>query len=96
MAQSTLNVRMDDKVKKDFDLFCTEVGLNASVAVNLLVRTVLRERRIPFEITDWADPFYSPSNLQRLQSSIDEYRSGRVVEKTTEKLERMAQEEENA
>lgn len=51
MGQSILSVRMDENLKKEFDEFCAEVGLNSSVAVNLFVRTVVREKRIPFEIT---------------------------------------------
>jgi len=55
MPQATMNVRIDENVKKSFDEFCAEVGLNASVAVNMFVRAVLRSRCIPFEITDAAD-----------------------------------------
>ena len=55
MAQTTLSARMDEEVKRQFDAFCASVGLNASVAVNLFVKAVLRERRIPFEIS--SDPF---------------------------------------
>jgi DNA-damage-inducible protein J len=52
MANTVLNVRVDEALKKSFDEFCANVGMNASVAVNLFMRTVTRERRIPFEITD--------------------------------------------
>ncbi len=52
MAQATMNVRIDENVKKDFDAFCAEVGMNASVAVNMFIRAVLRSRSIPFEIAD--------------------------------------------
>ena len=55
MAQTTMNIRIDEHIKKSFDEFCTETGLNASVAVNMFVRAVLRFRRIPFEITDAPD-----------------------------------------
>ncbi|MDC7290030.1 type II toxin-antitoxin system RelB/DinJ family antitoxin [Blautia schinkii] len=34
------------------------VGLNTSTAINLFVKTVLRENRIPFEITQSAAPFF--------------------------------------
>ncbi|MCI9432355.1 MAG: type II toxin-antitoxin system RelB/DinJ family antitoxin [Oscillospiraceae bacterium] len=51
MGQTTLNVRMDEDLKRRFDSFCAEVGMNASVAVNLFVKAVIREQRIPFEIT---------------------------------------------
>ena len=54
---ANLNVRMDDEVKRQFDAFCAQVGMNASVAVNLFVKTVLREQRIPFSIS--TDPFWT-------------------------------------
>lgn len=92
MAQTTLNVRMDEDVKREFDAFCSKVGLNPSVAVNMFARAVLRERRIPFEITDETDPFYSESNMRRLRKSIAEVQAGRVVAKTMEELEAMEDE----
>lgn len=51
MAQSNVNIRMDDATKKAFDAFCKEVGISVSSAFNLFARTVVREQRIPFEIT---------------------------------------------
>lgn len=56
MSQTTLNVRMDEDLKRRFDSFCAEVGMNASVAVNLFVKAVIREQRIPFEITTLPNP----------------------------------------
>jgi DNA-damage-inducible protein J len=55
MAQATMNVRIDENVKKSFDEFCVGVGLNASVAVNMFVRAVLRSRSIPFAVTDLSE-----------------------------------------
>ena len=52
MKQTTLNVRMDEETRRRFDAFCSSIGLTASAAVNLFVKSVLREHRIPFEITD--------------------------------------------
>jgi len=89
MAQTTLNVRMDEDIKREFDSFCAKVGLNASVAVNMFARAVLRARKIPFEITDESDPFYSESNMAHLAKSLAEFEAGRVVEKTMEELEAM-------
>ncbi len=76
MAQTTLSVRMDEKVKKQFDEFCNEVGLNASVAVNMFAKAVLREQRIPFEISAEKDPFYSEANIKRLKKSIKQLENG--------------------
>ena len=70
MAQSTLSIRIDDDIKKGFDKFCEEVGMNPSVAVNMFVRAVLRENRLPFEISSVANSFYSKENMARLRKSI--------------------------
>lgn len=35
MTQSTLSVRVNSEDKKDFENFCKEVGINASVSINL-------------------------------------------------------------
>ena len=51
MAQSTFSVRMDDNLKKQFDFLCSDFGMTASTAFNIFARTVVRQRRIPFEIT---------------------------------------------
>jgi len=80
---------MDADVKKEFDDFCTKVGLNTSVAVNMFARAVLRERKIPFEITDEIDPFYSESNIKALKTSIKQAENGEVVVKTMEELKAM-------
>jgi len=74
MSQTTLNVRIDEDVKRRFDEFCADVGMNASVAVNLFVKTVIREQRIPFQIT--ADPFYSESNVRELKRRFDAIKAG--------------------
>jgi DNA-damage-inducible protein J len=63
---------MDESVKRAFDAFCADVGMNASVAVNLFARAVLREHRIPFEIASGDDPFYSETNQARLRRSLDQ------------------------
>jgi DNA-damage-inducible protein J len=56
MASTVLNVRVDENLKKNFDEFCASVGMNSSVAVNMFMRVVTRERRIPFEIKDTYQP----------------------------------------
>ncbi len=77
MSLATITARIDRGDKVNFDAFCTSVGLNASTAINLFVKTVLRERRIPFEIVQPADPFYSPENQAYIMKSIQEIREGK-------------------
>lgn len=50
MAQTNINIRMDEDLKRDFDIFCSEIGLNMSTAFNIFAKTVVRHQRIPFEL----------------------------------------------
>jgi DNA-damage-inducible protein J len=50
MADTTVSIRVDEDVKRRFEEFCTDVGLNMSVAVNIFIRASLKEQRIPFSI----------------------------------------------
>lgn len=77
MALTTLTARVDQNDKAAFDAFCSDVGLNASTAVNLFVKAVIREKRIPFEIAQTADPFFSEDNLAYVKKSVRELREGK-------------------
>ena len=50
MGEAVLNIRMDEDIKRRFDAFCADAGMNATVAVNMFARAVLREKSIPFKI----------------------------------------------
>ncbi|MCI6638134.1 MAG: type II toxin-antitoxin system RelB/DinJ family antitoxin [Bilifractor sp.] len=51
MGQATFSVRMDETLKKQFDSLCQDFGMTATTAINVFARAVVRERKIPFEIT---------------------------------------------
>ena len=80
MTQATMNIRIDENVKKSFDEFCAETGLNASVAVNMFVRAVLRSRKIPFEITDTVTP---KADERQVANALVETLLSRIEEKET-------------
>ncbi|MDD6258202.1 MAG: type II toxin-antitoxin system RelB/DinJ family antitoxin [Erysipelotrichaceae bacterium] len=50
MSQATFSIRMDTDLKKQFDEICEDMGMSATTAFNIFARTVVREKRIPFEI----------------------------------------------
>ncbi len=50
MSQATISIRVDQTLKKNFDSLCEAFGLSATSAFNIFMKTVVRERRIPFEI----------------------------------------------
>ncbi|MCR5294386.1 MAG: type II toxin-antitoxin system RelB/DinJ family antitoxin [Lachnospiraceae bacterium] len=76
MALSTLTARVDESDKNAFDAFCDSVGLTTSAAINIYVKAVLREHRIPFEIRQ-EDPFYNASNQAYIMKSVAELKSGK-------------------
>lgn len=62
MAQ--ISIRVDDEVKRNAEEILDAIGLSMSTAINVFLKAVARENRIPFELT--ADPFYSQKNIEYL------------------------------
>jgi len=90
MAQTNVNIRMDDTVKRQFDVVCNELGLNMSTAFNIFAKAVVRQNKIPFELS--LDPFYNEFNQKRLRDAIAN-RDNNTVTKTMAELEAMADNE---
>ena len=47
---SSMTISVDDKVKREFSAFCSDVGLSASALINVFMVKTARERRVPFVI----------------------------------------------
>ena len=63
MKQTTVNVRVDEDVKKGMEAFCNSVGMNISTAVNIFFKKVLSQGRIPFEVSQ---PVPRPKSLEEM------------------------------
>lgn len=50
MATTNLNIRIDRDVKEQAEELFNELGLNMTSAVNIFLRTSIREHGIPFEL----------------------------------------------
>ena len=50
MTQTAMTIRMDNDLKVQFDALCNEFGMSTNTAFNIFARTVVRKRKIPFEI----------------------------------------------
>jgi DNA-damage-inducible protein J len=90
MAQTLVNVRMDEEVKRSMEETCKELGITMSTAFNIFARKMSREKRIPFEVS--IDPFYSENNMKAIKESIKQLEEGKVVKKSLKELEEMADE----
>ncbi|MBE5807326.1 MAG: type II toxin-antitoxin system RelB/DinJ family antitoxin [Clostridiales bacterium] len=76
MALATLTSRVDEMDKAAFDDFCSSVGLTASAAINMYVKVVVRDRKLPFEVRQ-VDPFYSATNQAHLLKAIHQLEEGK-------------------
>lgn len=50
MATTNLNIRTDKDIKDQAEAIFNELGLNMTTAVNIFLRTAIREHGIPFEL----------------------------------------------
>lgn len=76
MAQTMVNFRMDEQLKKNMEETCKRMGISMTAAFTMFAVKVTREQRIPFEIT--ADPFYSEENMAHLKQMIAGIESGKI------------------
>lgn len=50
MSTTNLNIRTDKAVKDQAEAIFNELGLNMTTAVNMFLRTAIRENGIPFDL----------------------------------------------
>lgn len=50
MASTSVNIRMDSELKRQFETFCNDMGMTMTTAFNIFAKKTVREYRIPFEI----------------------------------------------
>lgn len=72
MSQAMISVRVDQSLKNNFDELCEDFGLSTTAAINMFIKAVVRERRIPFEIR-------SESEAQKRQNALDAFASMRAA-----------------
>jgi len=78
---------MDDDLKKSFEATCNDMGMPMAVAMTIFAKRVVRERKIPFDVSAAVDPFYSEKNMQALKHSAKQLDEGKIVTKSLEELE---------
>lgn len=75
MATTSITIRMDENLKKQAESLFDEMGLNMTTAITMFAKAVVRQHKIPFEIS--ADPFYSETNQAHLRKAIADLEAGR-------------------
>ena len=69
---ATLTINTDEKTAENFYAFCEELGLDMSTAINLFIRTCLREKRIPFELKVAKKEVVQNINIKTKPATIEE------------------------
>jgi len=75
MAQTNINIRIDEELKRQFDEFCSNVGMTMTTAFCIFAKKTVKEQRIPFEISN--DPFYSKNNMKYLKEVVKDIETGK-------------------
>lgn len=50
MEITNLNIRINKEIKEQAEQIFSELGMNMTTAINLFLRTAIRERGIPFDL----------------------------------------------
>ena len=50
MSKEILSIRVEKEVKREAERILNELGLNLSTAVNIFLKTLIREKGIPFPL----------------------------------------------
>lgn len=83
MAQ--ISLRVDDEIKRCAEQTLDDIGLSMSTAINIFLKAVVRENRIPFELT--ADPFYSRDNMLELERRVSDIHEKKITLKEHDLIE---------
>lgn len=75
MAQ--VSFRIDDKIKRDAEQVCDDIGISMSAAITIYLKRLGKERRIPFDLV--ADPFYSSKDIEVLDKRIADIKAGKNI-----------------
>ena len=105
MAQTAMTVRVDNRLKTQFDSLCEQFGMSANAAINVFINAVVRTRSIPFKVSadldDTAkrllDALYAPhpeTPEMTLDEINEEIRAARRERK--ERMERERQQQKSA
>ena len=77
MAQTNVNIRMDEDLKRSMEDTCKLLGMNLTTAFTIFAIKMSREQRIPFEVS--VDPFYSSSNIRHLERAAADMDAGKGI-----------------
>lgn len=71
-AQADIHVKVDPKVKAESEIVLKQIGISISDLINMTLRCVIRERRIPFDTQVKTSDLPRCMNI-RTEAELEEY-----------------------
>lgn len=71
-AQADIHVKVDPKVKAESEVVLKQIGISISDLINMTLRCVIRERRIPFDTQVKTSDLPRCMNI-RTEAELEEY-----------------------
>ena len=85
MATVNMSIRMDTELKKQAEAMLSDMGLNMTTAMNMFLRQVVRQGRIPFEI---ATDIPNAETIAAIKE-VDDMISGKIPSKRYSSVEEL-------
>lgn len=85
MATVNMSIRMDTELKKQAEAMLSDMGLNMTTAMNMFLRQVVRQGRIPFEI---ATDIPNAETVAAIKE-VDDMISGKIPSKRYSSVEEL-------
>ena len=82
MSLTKLSLEIDENDKEKFERFCNNAGMDVSTGINIFIKTVLREHKIPFEISMSSSYFETKSIRESVKESLKRLHEGEMATKT--------------
>lgn len=96
MAQVSMTVRMDSRIKAAFDALCNQFGMSANAAMNIFANAVVKTGSIPFKITAYPPEDKVLTDFYEFRKAVAESdRPELTMEEINEEI-RLAREERRA
>ena len=90
-----MTISIEDELKETFTEVCREIGLTPSAAFGVFAKTVVREKRIPFDLSAISSADRDAQRYERrvadgIWAGYDDFEEGRIVSRVESRQMRAA------
>lgn len=82
-----VTIRVDEKTKQEAENLLDEIGLNMTAYLNFSLKALVREKKVPFELT--SNDAQNIAYIEKLERSIIQADHGEIVSYTREEMRAM-------